>query len=128
MLQNATDLDLTAFVGVGLGEGSWEAFCKNSIISRQIVETTAKDFAGTNPRHETVILEFAFYEYSGRVVYHLLKQNGLGRWWAKFRIGKFSSRNGGPNQFHLPQNGREGLKVVIKNAKMALKKWNSNFL
>ena len=79
MLQNATDLDLTAFVGVGLGEGSWEAFCKNSIISRQIVETTAKDFAGTNPRHETVILEFAFYEYSGRVVYHLLKQNGLGR-------------------------------------------------
>lgn len=54
MLQNATDLDLTAFVGVGLGEGSWEAFCKNSIISRQIVETTAKDFAGTNPRHETV--------------------------------------------------------------------------
>lgn len=71
MLQNATDLDLTAFVGVGLGEGSWEAFCKNSIISRQIVETTAKDFAGTNPRHETAILEFAFYEYSGRVVYHL---------------------------------------------------------
>ena len=79
MLQNATDLDLTAFVGVGLGAGSWEAFCKNSIISRQIVETTAKDFAGTNPRYETVILEFAFYEYSGRFVYHLLKQNGFRR-------------------------------------------------
>ena len=74
MLQNATDLDLTAFVG------SWKAFRKNSIISRQIVETTAKDFAGRNPRHETVILEFVFYEYSGRVVYYLLKQNGLGRW------------------------------------------------
>ena len=38
MLQNATDLDLTAFVGVGLCVGSWEA-----IISSQIVETMAKD-------------------------------------------------------------------------------------
>ena len=75
MLHNATDLDLTAFVGVGLSVRSWEA-----IISNQIVETTAKDYAGANPRHETVIPEFAFYEYSGRVVYHLLKQNGLGRW------------------------------------------------
>lgn len=73
MLQNATDLDLSVlfrFMG---------SLSQNSIISRQIVETTAKDFAGTNPRYETVILEFAFYEYSGRVVYHLLKQNGLGR-------------------------------------------------
>ena len=28
------------------------------------------------------------------------------------------------NMFHLPENGREGLKLV---SKMALKKWNTNF-
>ena len=28
------------------------------------------------------------------------------------------------NQFHLPENGREGLKLV---SNMALKKWNTNF-
>ena len=28
------------------------------------------------------------------------------------------------NQFHLPKNDREGLKLV---SKMALKKWNTNF-
>ena len=28
------------------------------------------------------------------------------------------------NQFHLPKNSREGLKLV---SKMALKKWNTNF-
>ena len=53
--------------------------------------------------------------------------HGLGKWYAKFRTGKF--RTGiaftiCTNQFHLPKNSREGLKLV---SKMALKKWNTNF-
>ena len=52
---------------------------------------------------------------------------GLGKWYAKFRTGKF--RAGitftiCTNPFHLPRNDREGLKLVLK---MALKKWNTNF-
>ena len=52
---------------------------------------------------------------------------GLGKWYAKFRIGKF--RPGiaftiCTNQSHLPKNDREGLNPV---SKMALKKWNTNF-
>ena len=45
--------------------------------------------------------------------------HGLGKWYAKFRAGKF--RPGivftiCTNQFHLPENGREGLKLVSKMA------------
>ena len=52
---------------------------------------------------------------------------GLGKWYAKFRTGKF--RHGiaftiCKNQFHLPKNDREGLNPV---SKMALKKRNTNF-
>ena len=52
---------------------------------------------------------------------------GLGKWYAKFRTGKF--RPGiaftiCKNQFHLPKNDREGLNPV---SKMALKKRNTNF-
>ena len=52
---------------------------------------------------------------------------GLGKWYAKFRTGKF--RPGiaftiCTNQSHLPKNDREGLNPV---SKMALKKWNTNF-
>ena len=51
----------------------------------------------------------------------------MGKWFAKFRTGKF--RPGiaftiCSNQFHLPKNGCEGLKLV---SKMALKEWNTNF-
>ena len=61
------------------------------------------------------------------VVYHLQSVHGVGKWFAKFRNGKF--RPGiaftiCTNQFHLPENGREGLKLI---SKMALKKWNTNF-
>ena len=61
------------------------------------------------------------------VVYHLRSVHGVGKWFAKFRNGKF--RPGiaftiCTNQFHLPENGREGLKLI---SKMALKKWNTNF-
>ena len=50
----------------------------------------------------------------------------LVKWFEKFRTDKF--RPGiaftiCTNQFHLPENGREGLKLV---SKMALKKWNTN--
>ena len=53
---------------------------------------------------------------------------GLGKWYAKFRSGKF--RPGiaftiCTNQFHFPKNGREGLKLV---SNLALRKWNTNFL
>ena len=53
--------------------------------------------------------------------------HGLGKWFAKFRTGKFRPEIAFTvctNQFHLPKNDREGLKPV---SKMALKKWNSNF-
>ena len=62
------------------------------------------------------------------VVYHLLRSvHSVGKLFAKFRTGDF--RPGiaftiCTNQFHLPENGREGLKLV---SKMALKKWNTNF-
>ena len=52
---------------------------------------------------------------------------GLGKWYAKFRTGKFSSGIAFTictDQFHLTENGREGLKLV---SKMALRKWNTNF-
>ena len=52
---------------------------------------------------------------------------GLGKWYAKFRIGKFRPGIGFTicnNQFHLPKNEREGLNPV---SKMALKKRNTNF-
>ena len=44
--------------------------------------------------------------------------HGLGKWCAKFRTGKFRSGIAFTictNQFHLPKNGREGLKQVSKN-------------
>ena len=52
---------------------------------------------------------------------------GLGKWYAKFRTGKFSAGIAFTictDQFHLTENGREGLKLV---SKMALRKWNTNF-
>ena len=71
-----------------------------------------------------------------KVVYHLhwsvgrsvgRSVDGLGKWYAKFRTGKF--RAGivfaiCTNPFHLLRNDREGLKLVPKKA---LKKWNTNF-
>ena len=53
--------------------------------------------------------------------------HGVGKWFAKLRTGKFCPRIAFTvctNQFHLPKNGREGLKLV---SKMALKEWNTNF-
>ena len=44
---------------------------------------------------------------------------GLGKWYAKFRTGKFSSGIAFTictDQFHLTENGREGLKLVSKMA------------
>ena len=51
----------------------------------------------------------------------------FGQWYSKFRTSKF--RPGiaftiCTNQFHLPKNDREGLKLV---SKIALKKSNTNF-
>ena len=69
------------------------------------------------------------------VVYHLHRQTGRSIVWAngtqnsgllKFRPGlnlvKFTLYT---KQFHLPKKEREGLKLV---SKMALKKWNTDFL
>ena len=56
-----------------------------------------------------------------------LSVHGLGKWYAKFRTGKFGTGIAFTictNQFPLPKNSREGLKLV---SKMALKKWNTNF-
>ena len=56
--------------------------------------------------------------------------HGVGKWFAKFRTGKFRPAIAftistiSTNQFHLPKNGREGLKLV---SRMALKKWTTNF-
>ena len=61
------------------------------------------------------------FTWANRSVY------GLGKWYAKFRTGKFSSGIAFTictDQFHLTENGREGLKLV---SKMALRKWNTNF-
>ena len=61
------------------------------------------------------------FTWANRQVY------GLGKWYAKFRTGKFSSGIAFTictDQFHLTENGREGLKLV---SKMALRKWNTNF-
>ena len=56
-----------------------------------------------------------------------IRVHGVGKWFAKFRTGKF--RPGiaftiCSNQFHVPKNGCEGLKLV---SKMALEEWNTNF-
>ena len=56
-----------------------------------------------------------------------LPLNGVGKSFAKFRTGKF--RLGiaftiCKNQFHLPENDREGLELASKRA---LKKWDTNF-
>ena len=53
------------------------------------------------------------------VVYHLRSVHGVGKLFANFRNGKF--RPGiaftfCTNQFHLPENGREGLKLISKMA------------
>ena len=51
----------------------------------------------------------------------------LDKWLAKFRTGKFCPRIALTIciiHFHLPENGREGVKLV---SKMALEKWNTNF-
>ena len=67
------------------------------------------------------------------VVYHLHGQTGRSTVWAnagtqtQFSTGKFRpgiSFTIYANQFHLPENDRESLKLV---SKMALKKWNTNF-
>ena len=61
------------------------------------------------------------FTISNRSVY------GLGKWYAKFRTVKFSSGIAftiRTDQFHLTENGREGLKLV---SKMALRKWKTNF-
>ena len=61
------------------------------------------------------------FTISNRSVY------GLGKWYAKFRTVKFSSGIAFTictDQFHLTENGREGLKLV---SKMALRKWKTNF-
>ena len=55
------------------------------------------------------LFRYLFTIYMGRPVH------GLGKWKAKFRTGKF--RFGiaiiiCTNQFHLPRNGREGVKLV----------------
>ena len=53
--------------------------------------------------------------------------HGLGKWYAKFRTGKFRSGIAFTictNQFNLPKNDREGLNPV---SKMALKKWITDF-
>ena len=54
--------------------------------------------------------------------------DGLGKWYVKFMAGKIRPRIAFTictNQFHTPRNDSEGLKLVPK---MALKKWNTNFL
>ena len=61
------------------------------------------------------------FTWANRSVYYFCK------WFAKFRAGKF--RPGiaytiATNQFHLPKNGREGLKLL---SKMDLKEWDTNF-
>ena len=51
--------------------------------------------------------------------------DGLGKFNAKFRTGKFRPGIAFTicvNQFHLPKNDHEGLKLVPK-----MKKWNTNF-
>ena len=68
---------------------------------------------------------------SGKTCYHLHGQTGRFTVWVN---GKQNSRlvNFTPeivftictNQFHLPKNDREGLKLV---SKMTLKKWTTNF-
>ena len=72
-----------------------------------------------------MVLEFLLgclpFTWANRSVY------GLVKWYAKFRTGKFSSGIAFTictDQFHLTENGREGLKLV---SKMALRKWNTNF-
>ena len=56
--------------------------------------------------------------------------HGVGKWFTKFRTDKFRPAIAftistiSTNQFHLPENGREGLKLV---SRMALKKWTTNF-
>ena len=53
------------------------------------------------------------FTWANRSVY------GLGKWYAKFRTGKFSSGIAFTictDQFHLTENGREGLKLVSKMA------------
>ena len=69
-----------------------------------------------------------FIIFESMVVFHLHGQDrsvhGLGKWYAKFRTGKF--RPGiafsiCTNQFHLPESDHEVPKLV---SKMALKKWS----
>ena len=53
------------------------------------------------------------FTWANRSVY------GLGKWYAKFRTGKFSAGIAFTictDQFHLTENGREGLKLVSKMA------------
>ena len=60
------------------------------------------------------------FTWANRSVY------GLGKWYAKFRTGKFSygiAFTICTVQFHLTENGREGLKLV---SKVASRKWNTN--
>ena len=78
-----------------------------------------------------IIVSLLIIDYSWG--YHLHGQTGRSTVWAnagtqtQFSTGKFRpgiSFTIYANQFHLPENDRESLKLV---SKMALKKWNTNF-
>ena len=81
-----------------------------------------------------MLISVLFNTWELMVVYHLHGQTGRFMVWVNgsqssglvnfvpsiaFTISTIST-----NQFHLPENGREGLKLV---SRMALKKWNTNF-
>jgi len=51
--------------------------------------------------------------------------HGLGKWYAKFRTGYFHPFTICTNDFHLLKHDSEGVKLV---SKLALKKWNINFV
>ena len=67
-------------------------------------------------------LQFEPYIHNGCLPFTLANRSvhGLGkRFVPELRLPLFCT-----NQFQLPKNGREGLKLV---SKMAVKKWNTNF-
>ena len=67
-------------------------------------------------------LQFEPYIHNGCLPFTLANRSvhGLGKWFVpELRLPLFCT-----NQFQLPKNGREGLKLV---SKMAVKKWNTNF-
>ena len=67
-------------------------------------------------------LQFEPYIHNGCLPFAWQNRSvhGLSKWFVQeLRLPLFCT-----NQFQLPKNGREGLKLV---SKMALKKWNTNF-